>query len=110
MGTIRITTLGRVISGFVAVLSVGTAVTAFSAPAATAAANGPASAAVSACDPNDLPGGAEGPDNDGDECGFKITGHISLPRPPQDPATLAASEFAVGSPQLAAACKRNPFR
>lgn len=58
------------------------------------------SAALSTCDPADLPGGAEGPDNDGDECNFTITGKLKLPPVSTDPS----SEFASGSPQLARMC------
>lgn len=65
-----------------------------------------AASAASSCDPDDLPGGSEGPDNDGDECGFTISGKIDTPTPtPQD----LNSEFAEGSPQLAATCNPRTF-
>ena len=64
-----------------------------------------APAAASTCDPDDLPGGAEGPDNDGDECNFTITGSIKLPPVSTDPN----SEFAVGSKALAAQCNKGYF-
>jgi hypothetical protein len=61
-------------------------------------------AALSSCDPDDVPGGLEGPDNDGDECNFTITGSKALPTPPVPPDP--SSEFATGSPQLAAQCSK----
>jgi hypothetical protein len=73
---------------------------------AGAAANSPErkvhSAAVSNCDPDDLPGASEGPDDDGDECNFTITGHHALPPVNQDPD----GEFAQGSPALAKKCNK----
>lgn len=68
-----------------------------------------AAAANSACDPADLPGGAEGPDNDGDECGFTVQGQIPLPTPPVQPSVRADSEFAEGSQQLAAWCDSGTY-
>jgi hypothetical protein len=61
--------------------------------------------ASSNCDPNDLPGGPEGPDDDGDECNFTITGHHFLPPVNQD----STGEFAQGSPQNAKKCNRIIF-
>jgi hypothetical protein len=63
------------------------------------------SAASSTCDPADLPGGSEGPDNDGDECNFAITGTLKLPPVSADPS----SEFAQGSAQLARTCSFSEF-
>jgi hypothetical protein len=57
-------------------------------------------------DPDDLPGRAEGPDNDGDECSFTITGKKALPPVSTDPD----SEFAVGNKTLAAQCSRGRFQ
>jgi len=75
-----------------------------------AAASGPdhevrSASATSNCDPNDLPSGPEGPDGDGDECNFTITGHHALPAVNNDPN----GEFAMGSPALAKKCNRVIF-
>lgn len=51
------------------------------------------------CDPNDLPGGSEGPDDDGDECSFTITGSVPVPTP-----ASGLGEFAEGSPAQAKSC------
>jgi hypothetical protein len=56
------------------------------------------------CDPNDLPGGSEGPDDDGDECNFTITGSIPVPTP-----SSGLGEFAEGSPANAANCSAIKF-
>ena len=95
MGSIRISTLRRVISAFVVVLSAGIAVTASSAPAAVATTSDSrigAAAVVPRCG-----------------CGFTITGSINPPAPPTDPAVRADSEFAEASPQLAAICNPGTF-
>jgi hypothetical protein len=71
---------------------------------AGAAATGPdhavRGAAVISCDPDDLPGASEGPDDDGDECNFTISGHHAVPQVNQDPN----GEFAEGSAALAKKC------
>lgn len=108
MGSSRTRSIRRIMWVFIAVLSTGAAVVA-AGPTAMATGNPPdarqhTASAVSSCDPADLPGGSEGPDNDGDECGFTITGGIDPPQPTGDPVQDAPSEFAQGSPQLAKTC------
>lgn len=67
---------------------------------APAAGHAPASGAGTlTCDPNDLPGASEGPDDDGDECAFTIDGKIPVPTP-----SSGLGEFAEGSPALARTC------
>src|SRR5579872_2373830 len=126
MGSTRVPAFRRAVWTLTAMLAAGTVIAAFSPPNAIAAVNGSgirpiqaagapvsppdagrrAASAASSCDPEDLPGGSEGPDNDGDECGFTISGKIDTPKPtPQD----VNSEFAEGSPQLAATCKLRTF-
>jgi hypothetical protein len=58
-----------------------------------------AASAANPCDPDDLPGGSEGPDDDGDECGFTVTGHVATPTP-----SSGFGEFAEGSAALAKTC------
>src|SRR5579859_4285087 len=103
----------RAFAAFLAVLGAATVIAASSGPGAMASTSsihtslaragdpptGSGHAASSMCDPADLPGGSEGPDNDGDECGFIITGSLGPSQPPTDPSELAASEFAEGSAQ-----------
>ena len=60
---------------------------------------------ASNCDANDLPGGPEGPDDDGDECNFTIIGHHYLPTVNND----TNGEFAMGSPAEAKKCNRIRF-
>jgi hypothetical protein len=50
------------------------------------------------CDPNDLPGGSEGPDDDGDECNFTVYGRNPVPTP------NGTGEFAEGSLAQALLC------
>lgn len=73
--------------------------------AATRPEHGIRSAGAISCDPDDLPGAAEGPDDDGDECNFTITGHHPLPPVDQDPT----GEFAQGSAALAKTCNAFTF-
>jgi hypothetical protein len=60
-------------------------------PLALAAAASPSSG----CDPDDRPGGSEGPDDDGDECNFTVHGEI-----PYRPATGSDSDTATWTPSL----------
>jgi hypothetical protein len=64
------------------------------------------SAIAANCDPDDLPGGPEGPDGDGDECNFTVDGTAPLPTPPGNPDDKAASEgeFAQGTAAKAKKC------
>lgn len=63
-----------------------------------------AASAANSCDPDDLPGGSEGPDNDGDECNFTVTGHVETPAP-----SSGYGEFAEGSQAQAKNCDAITF-
>jgi hypothetical protein len=56
------------------------------------------SGVFSGCDLDDLPGGAEGPDDDGDECNFTVYGLHPLPVP------NGSGQFAHGSLKKALVC------
>lgn len=68
-------------------------------PAGQRAAAGSGSTPGQGCDPDDLPGGSEGPDDDGDECNFTIMGNLATPLP-----NSGLAEFAQGSPAAAKNC------
>lgn len=57
------------------------------------------------CDPDDLPGALEGPDDDGDECNFTVRGTHPL-QPVTDDSN---GEYAMGSPALAKKCNKIIF-
>jgi hypothetical protein len=90
-----------------AILAALICVTAFCQVGAAAAAEHPghearSSAALGGCDPDDLPGAGEGPDDDGDECNFTVHGLHPLPTP------NGTGEFAEGSLLQAIACAAAP--
>jgi hypothetical protein len=52
---------------------------------------------ASDCDPNDLPGGSEGPDDDGDECTFTVTGDHPISDKTQNPNSDQSSTTATSA-------------
>jgi hypothetical protein len=90
----------------VAILAALICVTAFCQSGAAAAERpgheARSSATFSGCDPDDLPGGAEGPDDDGDECNFTVHGLHPLPTP------NGTGEFAEGSLKQSLVCAAAP--
>lgn len=90
----------------VAILAALICVTAFCQAGAAAATRAEHAAFSSGtfgnCDPDDLPGGSEGPDDDGDECNFTVHGLHPLPTP------NGTGEFAHGSLAKALVCVSAP--